>query len=75
MTVYMRQVNDMMEYLPESEQQLIVEFIKRISDGQRAVRNAEYLAMLDESAEQIENGEVISFTMEELKAFIESDED
>jgi len=71
----MRQVNDMMEYLPESEQQLIVEFIKRISDGQRAVRNAEYLAMLDESAEQIENGEVISFTMEELKAFIESDED
>ena len=34
----------------------------------KAKRNAEYLAKLDESQEQLKNGQTISFTMEELKA-------
>lgn len=33
---------------------------------QKAKRNAEYLAMIDESVRQMERGETISFTMEEL---------
>jgi len=35
---------------------------------QKAKRNAEYLAMLDESRSQLERGETISFSMEELRA-------
>lgn len=34
----------------------------------KAMHNAEYLAMLDESFKQLENGKTISFTMEELEA-------
>ncbi len=34
----------------------------------KAKRNAEYLAMLDESESQFKAGNTISFTMEELKA-------
>lgn len=34
---------------------------------QKAKRNAEYLAMLDESQAQLERGETISFTIEELQ--------
>ncbi|MBR1744128.1 MAG: hypothetical protein IJ733_20160 [Lachnospiraceae bacterium] len=33
----------------------------------RAKENAEYLAKIDESREQLKNGNTISFTMEELK--------
>ncbi len=33
----------------------------------KAKRNAEYLAMLDESFKQFEEGKTISFSMEELK--------
>jgi len=40
---------------------------------QKAKRNAEYLAMLDESQAQLERGETISFTIEELKE-MESDD-
>lgn len=35
---------------------------------QKAKRNAEYLAMIDESIAQFERGETISFTFEELQA-------
>ena len=35
---------------------------------QKAKRNAEYLAMIDESTSQLERGETISFTLEELQA-------
>lgn len=35
---------------------------------QKAKRNAEYMAMLEESEEQLRNGQTISFTMEELRA-------
>lgn len=34
---------------------------------QKAKRNAEYLAMLDESEKQLQKGETITFTLEELK--------
>ena len=34
----------------------------------KAKRNAEYMAMLDESLTQLERGDTISFTLEELKA-------
>ena len=40
---------------------------------QKAKRNAEYFAMLDESIEQLEHGNTISLTMDEMKA-MESDE-
>lgn len=40
---------------------------------QKAKRNAEYLAMLDESRAQLERGDTISFSMEELRA-MESDD-
>lgn len=40
---------------------------------QKAKRNAEYLAMLDESQAQFERGDMISFSMEELRA-MESDD-
>lgn len=34
---------------------------------QKAKRNAEYLAMLDKSEEQLQKGDTITFTLEELK--------
>ncbi len=34
---------------------------------QKAKRNAEYLSMLDESEKQLQKGETITFTLEELK--------
>ena len=40
---------------------------------QKAKRNAEYLAMLDKSMEQLEAGNTISFTMDEMKE-MESDD-
>ena len=40
---------------------------------QKAKRNAEYLAMIEESLAQLERGETISFSMEELRA-MESDD-
>lgn len=40
---------------------------------QKAKRNAEYFAMLDESIEQLEHGNTISLTMDEMKA-MESDD-
>ena len=45
---------------------------KEYNDLQKAKRNAEYLAKLDTSMEQLKAGETISFSMEELKA-MESD--
>lgn len=40
---------------------------------QKAKRNAEYLAMLDESEAQLKRGETITLTLDELKA-MESDD-
>lgn len=38
-------------------------------------RNAEYLAMLDKSQEQIKNGQYEKFTLDGLKNFLEIEED
>ena len=46
---------------------------KEYNELQKAKRNAEYLAMINESLAQFERGETISFTMEELRA-MESDD-
>lgn len=46
---------------------------KEYNEMQKAKRNAEYLAMLDRSREQLEQGRTISFTLDELKE-MESDD-
>ena len=35
--------------------------------------NAEYLAKLDESIAQVERGEVVKYTMDELKALVDGE--
>ncbi len=57
---------------PKNENVVIVSE-KEYNEMQKAKRNAEYLAMLDRSLEQIEQGNTISFTLEELKD-MESDD-
>ena len=44
-----------------------IEFNKR----EKALRNAEYLAKLDESIAQAERGEVVKYSMDELKALVD----
>ncbi len=41
---------------------------REYNDLQKAKRNAEYLAMINESVSQLERGETISLTLEELQA-------
>lgn len=41
---------------------------KEYNELQKAKRNAEYLAKLDRSAEQLKNGNTISLSMDEMKA-------
>ena len=43
------------------------EFNKR----EKALRNAEYLAMLDQSIEQAKNGEVVRYTRKQMRAMEE----
>ena len=57
---------------PKNENVVIVSE-KEYNEMAKARRNAEYLAMLDRSYKQLENGESISFSMEELQA-MESDD-
>ena len=57
---------------PKNENVVIVSE-KEYNEMVKARRNAEYLAMLDRSYKQLENGESISFSMEELQA-MESDD-
>jgi PHD/YefM family antitoxin component YafN of YafNO toxin-antitoxin module len=45
------------------------EFNKR----EKALRNAEYLAMLDEAVRQAEHGEIVTYTMDELKDLIDGE--
>ena len=47
-----------------------VEFNKR----ERALKNTEYLAKLDKSVQEIENGEAVDYTTEELRALIRSED-
>ena len=57
---------------PKNENVVIVSE-KEYNEMQKAKRNAEYLAMLDKSREQLEQGKTISFTLDELKD-MESDD-
>ncbi|MCM1058135.1 MAG: type II toxin-antitoxin system Phd/YefM family antitoxin [Firmicutes bacterium] len=51
---------------PKNENVVIVSE-KEYNEMQKAKRDAEYLAKLDRSREQLEQGKTISFTMEELR--------
>lgn len=57
---------------PKNENVVIVSE-KEYNEMQKAKRNAEYLSMLDRSREQLEQGDTISFTLDELRA-MESDD-
>ncbi len=57
---------------PKNENVVIVSE-KEYNEMQKAKRNAEYLAKLDRSQEQLDQGKTISFSMEELKD-MESDD-
>ena len=56
----------------------VLDFAKRAvmksvdEETERAAKNAEYLAMLDESDRQLKEGRVIIKTMEELEAMAEA---
>ena len=50
----------------DEEQMTVSEFIQRVT--LKAVRNAEYLAMLDESERQLREGKIVIKSMEELEA-------
>lgn len=52
---------------------LIIISEKDYNEMMKAKRNTEYLAMLDESQKQLEQGDTITFTMEELRE-MESDD-
>lgn len=57
---------------PKNENVVIVSE-KEYNEMAKAKRNAEYLAKLDKSFQQLEEGKTISFSMEELRA-MESDD-
>lgn len=57
---------------PKNENVVIVSE-KEYNELQKAKKNADYLAMLDRSRNQLEQGKTISFTLDELKA-MESDD-
>lgn len=57
---------------PKNENVVIVSE-KEYNEMAKAKRNAEYLAMLDKSFKQLEDGKTISFSMEELRE-MESDD-
>ncbi|GHV31197.1 hypothetical protein FACS1894167_13190 [Synergistales bacterium] len=52
--------------LPDSEIEPVIKFI----DDAKARRNAEYLAKIDESLRQAENGEVITMTFTEWEEWL-----
>lgn len=52
---------------PKNENVVIVSE-KEYNEMAKAKRNAEYLAMLDKSFQQLKEGKTISFSMEELRA-------
>lgn len=57
----------------KNNQNVVIVSEHEYNELMKAKRNAEYLAMLDESQAQFERGDTISFSMEELQA-MESDD-
>ena len=51
----------------KNNQNVVIVSEREYNDLLKAKRNVEYLAMLDESRAQLERGETISFSMDELK--------
>jgi len=52
----------------EDEKNVVIISLEEYNSLVKAAKNAEYLAMLDRSMKQLENGNVIVKTMEELEA-------
>jgi len=50
---------------------LAVKTLESFNDSEKARRNLEYLQKLDLSEEQAKRGEVVRYTMDELKALID----
>ena len=48
----------------------IVSFSKSDIDKERAARNAEYLAMLDKSLKEIEEGKIVEVSAEEMRRIL-----
>lgn len=57
----------------QKTENLIIISEKDYNEMMKAKRNAEYLAKIDESMENHEKGDTISFTMEELRAMESED--
>ena len=57
----------------QKTENLIIISEKDYNEMMKAKRNAEYLAKIDESMENHEKGDTISFSMEELKAMESED--
>lgn len=57
----------------KNNQNVVIVSEREYNELMKAKRNAEYLTMIDESRAQLEQGETISFSMEELRA-MESDD-
>ena len=54
----------------EPEVNPIVSFSKSDIDKERAARNAEYLAMLDKSLKEIEEGKIVEVSAEEMRRIL-----
>ena len=54
----------------ELEVNPLVSFSKSDIDKERAVRNAEYLAMLDKSLKEIEEGKIVEVSAEEMRRIL-----
>ncbi len=52
----------------KNNENVVIVSEREYNELMKAKRNAEYMAMLDESLTQLERGNTISFTLEELKA-------
>lgn len=57
----------------KNNQNVVIVSEREYNELMKAKKNVEYLAMIDESRAQLERGETISFSMEELRA-MESDD-
>lgn len=52
----------------KNNENVVIVSEREYNELMKVKRNAEYMAMLDESLTQLERGDTISFTLEELKA-------
>lgn len=57
----------------KNDKNVVLISLEKFNQMEKAAKNAEYLAMIDESMAQLERGETISFSMEELRAMESED--